>query len=167
MAVEQGLVLIKPDGVVKQISGDVMNRLADTGLHLVGAKMVQVSQELAHAHYHHLKDKAFFKELIDYIMGKLHQRPVFALVYEGESACERLRKAIGATNPEEAEPTSIRGKYGRITSKGVFENVVHASENPKEAEREIKLWFAPQDLIHAMYPTEEKSVEQKVKVWRN
>jgi len=166
MAVEQSLVLVKPDGVVKEISGDIMNRLAETGLRVVGAKMVKVSKELAHEHYRHLKEKPFFNELIDYIMGKYHERPVLALVYEGENACERIRKAVGATNPEEAEPTSIRGKYGRITSKGVFENVVHASESPAEAKREIQLWFSPGELIHVIYPVDEKKMERKVRVWR-
>jgi len=154
MAVEQSLVLIKPDGLVKSLTGDVLSKLSETDLKIVGSKIVQVTRELAEEHYQHLREEAFFDELIKYIMGEYHTKRVLALVYHGEDAIKKIRKIVGSTNPEKAEPTTIRGKYGRITSAGVFENVVHASENPKEAEREIKLWFRPDELVYSLYPTE-------------
>jgi nucleoside-diphosphate kinase len=165
MSLQQTLVVIKPDGLVKSLTGNVMTELASTDLKLVGAKLVQVTRELAEEHYHHLKEEKFFDELIRYIMGEFHVKRVLALVYEGDDAIKKVRKVIGATNPEKAEPTSIRGKYGRITSQGVFENVVHASENGKDAEREIKLWFRPKDLIHTIYPTESKKVTSTHFYW--
>ena len=166
MAVEQSLVLIKPDGLVKSLTGDVLSKLSETDLKIVGSKIVQVTRELAEEHYQHLREEAFFDELIKYIMGEYHTKRVLALVYHGEDAIKKIRKIVGSTNPEKAEPTTIRGKYGRITSAGVFENVVHASENPKEAEREIKLWFRPDELVYSLYPTEIKKVTIDKEFWK-
>src|SRR3989338_4865815 len=132
---EQSLILIKPDGLVKSLTGDILSKLSETELKIVGAKVVQVTKELAEEHYQHLKNEKFFDELIKYIMGFYHTKRVLALVYQGDAAIQKIRKIAGETNPELAEPTSIRGKYRRITRSGVFENVVHASENKKEAER--------------------------------
>ena len=126
MAVEQCLVLIKPDGLVKSLTGDIISKFSETELIIVGSKVVQVTRELAEEHYQHLREEKFFDELIKYIMGEYHTKRVLALVYHGENAIKKVRKIVGLTNPELAEPTSIRGKYGRVTSKGVFENVVHA-----------------------------------------
>ena len=84
----------------------------------------------------------------------------------GENVIEKVRRVIGATNPELAEPTSIRGKYGRITSKGVFENVVHASEKESDAEREIKLWFRPAELAFTIYPTESREIKKVEYFWK-
>jgi len=167
MAAEQTLVLIKPDGLAKGIVGNIITELSDTGLILVGAKVVQVTKELAEEHYQHLKEQKFFGELIQYIMGEFHVKRVLALVYEGEDACAKVREVAGSTNPEEARPTSIRGRYGRITTKGVFENVVHSSESRKEAEREIKLWFRPDELVHTIYPSEVKNVTIDRVFWKN
>ena len=166
MKAQQTLVLIKPDGLAKSLTGNIMTELSGTGLILVGAKVVQVTKELAEEHYQHLREQKFFDELIRYIMGEFHVRRVLALVYQGENAIESVRKVVGATNPEHAEPTSIRGKYGRITTKGVFENVVHASENDKEAEREIKLWFNPEELVQTVYPVESKETKKTVFSWK-
>ena len=166
MSKEQCLVLIKPDAIVKHLTGDIIAKLAETNLHVVGAKVVEVSRELAEEHYQHLKEQKFFDELIRYIMGEFHIKSVLALVYEGENACAVIRKCVGATNPEQADPNTVRGKYGRITSKGIFENVVHASENAKEGEREIKLWFRPDDLTSVMYPTEIKNVKLDKVFWK-
>jgi len=160
------LVIIKPDGIVKSLTGNIITELSDTGLIIVGAKIVQVTRELAEEHYHHLKEEKFFDELIKYIMGGYHTKRVLALVYQGENAINKVRKFIGSTDPEKAEPTTIRGKYGRITSKGVFENVVHASENEKEAEREIKLWFRPKDLVQTIYPIESREVKKIEYFWK-
>ena len=89
-----------------------------------------------------------------------------ALVYWGKDAIAKVRKIAGATNPEEAEPTSIRGAYGRILTSGLYENVVHASSNEEEAEREIKLWFEPDEIVYPLYPTKEVIVDKvKKKVW--
>ena len=166
MKAQQTLVLIKPDGLAKSLAGNVIMDLSDTGLIMVGAKIVQVTRELAEEHYKHLSEQKFFDELIRYIMGDFHVKRVLALVYQGENAIERVRKIVGATNPEHAEPTSIRGKYGRITTKGVFENVVHASENEKEAEREVKLWFNPEDLVQTVYPIDSRETKKTEFFWK-
>jgi nucleoside-diphosphate kinase len=91
---------------------------------------------------------------------------VMALVYHGEDAIQKVRTICGATNPEEAEPNTIRGAYGRITTSGIYENVIHSSANPEDAEREIKLWFKPEDLVYHIFPVEE-ALQQNVKalVW--
>ncbi len=148
------LILIKPDGLKKSLTGNILTRLSETKLEIVAAKMVRVSEKLAAEHYQHLKDKPFFAELIKYLQGELHDRKkVMALIYWGKDAINKCRGMAGATNPEEADPTSIRGSYGRILTSGLFENVIHVSANEPDAEREIKLWFAPDDVIVELYPT--------------
>ncbi|MEK6906889.1 MAG: nucleoside-diphosphate kinase [Nanoarchaeota archaeon] len=151
MEEERTLVLIKPDGLIKSLTGDIISKLSETELRIVGAKVVNVSKELAEQHYSELKSAKpeVFEETLKYLMGEFHTNRVFALVYKGKNAVSKVRNIIGKTNPEEANPVSIRGKYGRINSKtGVFENVVHASENPEIAEREIKLWFKDSELVN-------------------
>jgi nucleoside-diphosphate kinase len=162
--IEQTLVLIKPDGLKKSLTGNILTRLSETKLDIVGSKIVRVSRELAIKHYSHLKDKPFFEELISYIMGEYHKKKVMALVYWGEDAIGKVREICGETNPEEADAVSIRGAYGRITTKGVYENVIHASANAEDAEREIKLWFEPDEIIVDVYPvTAEEATVQKRK----
>ncbi len=164
--VQQTLVLIKPDGLVRSLTGNVLSRLSETKLEIVAAKITRVSRELAEAHYFELREKPFFPELIQYLQGELHdRRKVLALIYWGEEAIQKVREIAGGTNPEEANPVSIRGSYGRIRSSGLYENVVHASASEPEAEREIKLWFKPEEVIVDLYPT--KRVEQmtQVKEW--
>ncbi len=167
--VQQLLVLIKPDGLKKSLTGNILTKLSEAKLVIIGAKVVHVSRELASEHYKQLKDKPFFEDLIAYIQGKLHGEPynrVLAFVYQGENAIQKLRAIAGATNPEEAEPVSIRGAYGRITTKGVYENVIHCSSDPAEAEREIKLWFKPCELVADVYPTKKVVLEKVEKtVW--
>lgn len=161
------LILIKPDGLKKSLTGNIITRLAEAKLEIVAAKIVSVSKELAAEHYQHLKDKPFFEELINYLQGELHnRRKVMALVYWGADAISKCRTLAGATNPEEADPTSIRGAYGRITTKGLYENVIHVSSDAKDAEREIKLWFQPSEVIVNLYPSKE-IVEEKalIKTW--
>lgn len=165
MAVEQTLILIKPDALFKSLTGNILTELSETRLDIVGAKIVRVSKELAEEHYKHLKEKEFFDELIRYIMGHHHTKRVLALVYEGEFAIKKMREIVGSTHPEKAHPTTIRGKYGRITSEGVFENAIHASENKKEAEREIKLWFEPKELANVIYPTKKQETKKQELVW--
>lgn len=161
------LILIKPDGLKKSLTGNILTRLSETKLEIVASKMVRVSEELAQEHYKHLKGKPFFTDLIKYIQGQLHDRhKVMALVYWGKDAIKKCRELAGATNPEEAESTSIRGSYGRITTTGVYENVIHVSSNGPEAEREIKLWFTPKEIIVDLYPTKNvKEKEVKRKIW--
>ncbi len=161
------LILIKPDGLKKSLTGNILTRLSETKLEIVAAKMVRVSKELAENHYRHLKDKPFFNDIIKYLQGELHNRKkVMALVYWGEDAIKKCRELAGSTNPEEADPTSIRGSYGRITTSGVYENVIHVSSDPVDAEREIKMWFSPDEIIVELYPKKE-AVEKEIKrmVW--
>jgi nucleoside-diphosphate kinase len=164
---EATLVLIKPDGLKKSLTGNILTRLSETKLEIMAAKITRVGRELAGKHYEHLKDKPFFDDLIKYIQGEFHdRRKVMAMVYYGENAIAKVREIAGATNPEEADPVSIRGAYGRITTKGVYENVIHTSKNEQEAEKEIKLWFGPDEIIVDLYPTKTITVEISTnKVW--
>ncbi|MDR1196514.1 MAG: nucleoside-diphosphate kinase [Endomicrobium sp.] len=170
MAVEQLLILIKPDGIKKSLTGNILTKLSEARMVIIGAKAVKVGKELAEQHYYHLKDKPFFGELVEYIQGKIYGEPwdrVLAFVYQGEDAISRMRKIAGATNPEEADPVSIRGAYGRITTKGVYENVVHCSSDPAEAEREIKLWFKPEEIVKNIYDTQKIIAEKEEKIiWK-
>lgn len=161
------LILIKPDGLKKSLTGNILTRLSETKLEIVAAKIVRVSKFLAEEHYKQLKDKPFFADLIKYLQGELHDRKkVMALVYWGKDAIKKCRDLAGATNPEEADPTSIRGSYGRITTSGVYENVIHVSSNEDEAKREITLWFQPQEIIVDLYPQKEiVHKECRVKTW--
>lgn len=153
-ATQQTLVLIKPDGLKKSLTGNILTRLSETKLEIVAAKICRVSRELAIAHYQYLQAQPFFNELIKYLQGELHERrKVMAMVYWGADAIKKVRDLAGATNPEEADPTTIRGAYGRITTKGIYENVIHASTNTEEAQREIQLWFQPEEIIVDLYPT--------------
>ena len=165
MAMEQTLILIKPDGLTKSLTGNILTRLSETKLEIIGAKIVKVSRELAEKHYEHLKEKPFFEELIKYIQGEYHKKKVMALVYCGEDAIEKVREIGGATNPEEADCVSIRGAYGRITTQGVFENVIHASDSVESAKKEIKMWFAPDDILFDIYPTKEENIKELKRVW--
>ena len=159
------LVLIKPDGLKKSLTGNILTRLSETKLDIAATKIVKVSRELAVEHYRHMKDKPFFEELIKYVMGDYHKRKVMALVYWGADAITKVREICGATNPEEADPVSIRGAYGRITTKGIYENVIHASTNKEEAEREIKLWFSPDEIIVDLYPTKTVKRAREERIW--
>ena len=155
MATEKTLVLIKPDAIKRSLMGPVLTKLDEAKLTLIGCRLVKVEETLAKEHYAQHVGKPFFDELMQYITGKIHGAPydkVLALVYEGENAIKAVRALAGNTNPEKAEPNTIRGMFGRITTKGLFENVVHASATPLEAEREIKLWFTPQEVLGEIYP---------------
>jgi nucleoside-diphosphate kinase len=164
---DQTLVLIKPDGLVRSLTGNILTRLSEAKLEIVAAKMIHVSKELAQAHYQEHKAKPFYQELIQYLQGELHnRRKVMALVYYGQDAIAKVRELAGSTNPEEASPTSIRGSYGRIRTSGLFENVIHASTSAAEAEREIKLWFKPEEIIVDLYPTRLTTLEKtRVRQW--
>ena len=150
MKIEQTLVLIKPDGLVKSLTGNIITRLSETKLKIVAAKIVQVDRVLAERHYHKLKGEKgeeIFEGVLKYIQGHFHTKRVLAMIYEGDKAIEKVRKIAGSTNPEKAHPTTIRGQYGRIHSEtDVFENVIHCSEDDDEAKREIKLWFKNSEI---------------------
>jgi len=162
MAEEATLVIIKPDAIQRGLAGAAFSRLEPLRLEVIGAKAVRVSQELAEAHYHHLREKPFFREIVEYLQGKLHgTRYVLAFVLWGENAIERVRQVTGATHPEKADPLSIRGSFGRMTTAGLMENLLHASSDIEEAEHEIALWFSPQELLRAIHrPAEPKGARR-------
>lgn len=156
MSVQNTLVLIKPDAVKRNLVGPVLTKLQESKLSLVAANLRITPLELAKNHYAQHEGKDFYAQLLEYITGKLHgtpTTPVVALVYQGENAIQTIRAIAGNTNPEKANPDTVRGMFGRITTAGLFENVVHASATPLEAEREIKLWFSPDDILTEIYPT--------------
>ncbi|MFQ3675489.1 MAG: nucleoside-diphosphate kinase [Endomicrobiia bacterium] len=163
------LVILKPDALVKSLTGNILSRLSETRLRIIGAKVVKVSRELAEKHYAHLVDKPFFNDLYDYFSGKTYGKEyerVLAFVYAGIDAIDKVRKIAGATNPLEADPISIRGAYGRIDKKGIIENVIHCSDSEQSAEREIKMWFSPNEIIEEIYPTKVvKKTNFKTKEW--
>lgn len=163
---QQTLVLIKPDGLIRSLTGNILTRLSETKLEIVAGKVCRATKELAEAHYQHLKGQPFYDELIRYLQGELHERrKVMALIYWGDNAIAKVRELTGETNPEKAAPTSIRGSYGRIRTSGLFENVIHASSDVKEAEREIKLWFKPDEVIMDLYPTKKVKKEVTLLEW--
>ena len=146
---ERTLVLIKPDAVAKKLVGHIISDFEMLDLKMIGLKLINVKKELAEKHYEEHKDKPFYPELIRYISGELHNASVVAIAYEGEGAVEKVRKAVGATNPDKAENSSIRGRYGKVHSlHGWHETVVHASDSVKSAEREIALWFGEEELTN-------------------
>jgi nucleoside-diphosphate kinase len=179
MAIQQCFVLIKPDGIVKSLTGNIISCLSETKLKIIGAKVVSVKRELAESHYSELKlrlieklgekeGKRVYEETLNYIQGTYHTNRVFALVYEGEDAIEKIRNLTGPTNPEEADPISIRGKYGRVNSKtGVSENVLHASDSEASAKKEIQLWFEPMELSNTLYSTKKEKVCMDKIIWDN
>ena len=156
---ERTLVLIKPDGLVKSLTGNVITTLSETKLKIVGAKVVKVSRELAEKHYSDLKNRLaekfgkekgeeVFENNLKYIQGNFHTDRVLALVYKGKDAVKKIRELAGETNPEKAHPISIRGKYGRVHSETkVFENVIHCSDSVENAKREIDLWFKKDEVV--------------------
>ena len=139
MAVEQTLVLVKPDAMARGLAGEILGRFERRGLVVRAARLVRVDRELAERHYEEHMEKPFFGELVEFITSGL----TLALVVEGESAIATMRKTIGATNPADAEPGSIRGDLAR----SMPNNLVHGSDSPESAEREIALWFSDDELV--------------------
>lgn len=175
--VQQCLVLIKPDGLIKSLTGNIISALSETKLKIVATKVVKVSKELAESHYSELranqikkhgekKGNEIYQSTLKYVQGEYHTDRVLAMVYEGEEAISKIREIAGATNPENAEPTTIRGRYGRINSKtGVMENVLHVSDSEANAKREIQLWFEPEELTSIIYPTKKEKISADKIVW--
>ncbi len=139
MAAERTLVLIKPDALRRGFAGEILRRLEARGLALRGAKLVQVDRAFAERHYAEHAEKPFFGELVDFITSA----PTLALVVEGESAISVVRATMGATNPRDAAPGTIRGDLAFAMP----DNLVHGSDSPESAEREIGLWFEPHELL--------------------
>lgn len=174
--IDQTLVLIKPDALKNSLTGYVLSLLSEfhTGLRFAGTKIVRVTKMLAAEHYAEHKGKVFFPSLLEYISGKLHypQAPekqrVIAIVYQGTDAVKKIRDIAGPTNPLTARDTKpgcirslgtlapIKTSDGKIIGERM-DNLIHASANDADAEREIKLWFKPSDLPPAMhaYPVKE------------
>lgn len=136
---ERTLVLIKPDGVQRQLIGPIITRLEGRGLKIVAMKMIQVSQGLARQHYAIHEGKPFFEPLIQYITSA----PVVAMVIEGPNAIEVTRNTMGATNPINAAPGTLRADYGLEIGR----NLVHGSDGPETAATEIALWFEPSQIL--------------------
>ena len=136
---ERSLVLIKPDAVERRLAREIVARLERRGLTLRAAKLVQVDRDLAERHYAEHREKPFFGELVEFITSS----PTLALVVEGESAIAAIRTTMGATNPTDAAPGTIRGDLALAMP----DNLVHGSDSPESAEREIGLWFSDEELV--------------------
>lgn len=133
MAIEKTFLMVKPDGVERQVVGDIVDRFERRGFVLRGAKLMVAPRELAEAHYAEHAERPFFGELVDFITSG----PVFGMVWEGENVIQLARIMMGATKPEDSAPGTIRGDYAVTLS----HNVIHGSDSLASAEREIGLWF--------------------------
>lgn len=148
MAKERTFIMIKPDGVQRGLVGEIVARFERRGLQLAGAKFMQVPRELAERHYAEHQERPFFGELVDFITSS----PVFAMVWEGEGAIAMVRAMMGKTNPADSAPGTIRGDYA--ISLGM--NIIHGSDSPESAAREVDLWFSDGELT---------SYEKSVACW--
>jgi nucleoside-diphosphate kinase len=136
--VDRTLILVKPDAFARGLTGEIVARFERRGLVLRAARLVMASRELGETHYAEHAEKPFFGELVDFITSG----PTLAFVLEGEGAIATARKTIGTTNPAEADPGSLRGEFALAMP----DNLVHGSDSPESAEREIGLWF-PDGLV--------------------
>ena len=136
---EQSLVLIKPDAMQRGLAGAIISRLENLGLKLVAMKMLHPDKALAQRHYAIHKDKPFYDSLVNYISSA----PLIACVFEGKGAVEVIRKAMGATDPAKAEPGTIRADFGL----NIERNTIHGSDSVETAEKEIKLFFAEDEIF--------------------
>jgi nucleoside-diphosphate kinase len=136
---EKTFLMVKPDGVQRNLIGEIVSRFEKKGYQLVGAKLMQIPTELAEQHYGEHKERPFFGELVDFITSG----PVFAMVWEGENVISTARLMMGATNPKESAPGTIRGDFAVTVGK----NIIHGSDSPESAEREIGLFFKQEELV--------------------
>lgn len=136
---EKTFLMVKPDGVQRNLIGEIVRRFEKKGFQLVGAKLMLISNELAEQHYGEHKERPFFGELVDFITSG----PVFAMVWEGENVIAAARQMMGATNPKDSQPGTIRGDFAVIVGK----NIIHGSDSPESAEREIALFFKEEELL--------------------
>ena len=139
MALEQTLILAKPDAVRRSLAGEIVARFEQRGFRLRAARLLQVDRALAEEHYAEHREKPFFGELVDFITSA----PTLALVVEGENAISVVRTTMGATNPKDSAPGTIRGDLALAMP----DNLVHGSDSPESAAREIGLWFSDDDLV--------------------
>jgi len=146
---EKVLVLIKPDAMAKQLAGIIIHDISQLNLKMIGLKLVSVKKHLAEKHYEAHKEKPFYPDLLKYILGEFHNvKSIIAIAYEGENAIKRLREYTGKTNPDEAEPSTLRGRYGKINSKTKnFDNLMHVSDSPENGKKEISIWFDEDELV--------------------
>lgn len=135
---ERTFLMVKPDGVQRNLIGEIVSRFEKKGFQLVGGKLMTISQELAENHYGEHKERPFFGELVDFITSG----PVFAMVWEGENVIATARTMMGATNPKDAAPGTIRGDY----AVQVGMNIIHGSDSPESAVREIGIFFKEEEL---------------------
>ncbi|MFL5945295.1 MAG: nucleoside-diphosphate kinase [Gaiellaceae bacterium] len=136
---ERSLILIKPDAVQRHLAGEILSRIERRGLTLRAGKLIHVDRQLAERHYAEHREKPFFGELVAFITSA----PTLALVVEGEGAIATLRTTIGATDPADAQPGSIRGDLALAMP----DNLVHGSDSPESANREVGLWFTDDELV--------------------
>lgn len=136
---ERTFIMLKPDAVQRGLVGEIISHFEKKGLKLAGMKLIQVDRNLAEAHYAEHQGKGFFEPTVTYIMSS----PVVAMVWQGKNVVVLARELMGATNPANANPGSIRGKYGMDISR----NIIHGSDSVTSAEREISLYFKPEELI--------------------
>ena len=146
--IQRTLVLIKPDGVQRCLSGQIITRFENVGMKIIGMKMVWVDKDFAKKHYHEHTEKSFYPGL----EGVLTLGPVIAMVLEGVEAIAKVRQLVGSTEPKSAAPGTIRGdfahiSYGYADKKGLgIKNLVHASDSEESAKKEISLWFEKQEV---------------------
>ncbi|MGP4107432.1 nucleoside-diphosphate kinase [Virgibacillus sp. L01] len=136
---EKTFLMVKPDGVQRNLVGEIINRFESKGFKLVGAKLMNISNDLAETHYGEHKERPFFGELVQFITSG----PVFAMVWEGENVIPIARDMMGKTNPLEAASGTVRGDFGVTVGK----NIIHGSDSPESAEREINLFFNKDDVL--------------------
>lgn len=136
---EKTFIMVKPDGVQRNLTGEIVSRFEAKGFTLVGAKLMNVSRELAEEHYAEHKERPFFGELVEFITSG----PVFAMVWQGNNVISTARNMMGKTNPADAAPGTIRGDFA--TSVGM--NIIHGSDSPESAAREIGLWFSDAEVL--------------------
>jgi len=149
---QRSFVMLKPDAVKRRLAGEVIARFEKRGLKILAAKMMVINKELAETHYGEHAEKPFFKDLVDYITSG----PVLATVIEGEECISMIRKMVGATNPQEADMGTIRGDYAIDTGR----NIIHASDAPDSAKREISLFFDESEICEYVLPDEELIYEE-------
>ena len=136
---ERTLILVKPDGVQRGLIGEIVGRFERRGLKLVGMKFMQMSQQLAETHYAVHRERPFYNSLVEYITSG----PVIAMVWEGKDAIAAARSTMGATNPVAAAPGTIRGDFGMEIGR----NLVHGSDSPENAAKEVSLFFSADELV--------------------
>ena len=145
---EQTLLFVKPDGVMRGLTGEIIRRIERKGLLITAIKLLKLNREKAEEFYNVHRDKPFFEALVKHVTSG----PILAMVIEGPNAVSVVRKLIGKTSPFEAEPGTIRGDFGINLTK----NVVHASDNVKNAEKEVAFFFKKREILRYEKPTEKK-----------